>query len=242
LAAIFSLLAQKMGGTLPSDFLTWLEVLLGGEKGLLACDDNPYNYYTYLNDALRRQGLSSMDVDKIKIWSADFPKEHPACGRWILPPHRFTIQYDDHDQQSPGSSSRDMADKGSVLVKEKDIGKHRRFNVELFTRTDADWKIRMVFSSYSFTLNGESKGMPDGGSDCSKYRGAQDVRRCKGMTYRPAYVAEACGYSVVDEQGRWIEGEYTRTHRDLSVIQAMRRWMRLPALDVNQLGLSAKCR
>ena len=51
----------------------------------------------------------------------------PICGNWIIPPARFAIQNDDHDQQNDGSSSRDMGDKGSVLIKEKDAGKHRGF-------------------------------------------------------------------------------------------------------------------
>jgi alpha-amylase len=38
-----------MGKNLPDDFISWLEVIIGGEKGLLACDENPYNYYTYLD-------------------------------------------------------------------------------------------------------------------------------------------------------------------------------------------------
>ena len=46
-----------------------------------------------------------------------------------------------HDEQNPGSSSRDMGDKGSVYIKEKDANKHRGFSKELFTRTDGQWKI-----------------------------------------------------------------------------------------------------
>jgi len=33
-----------MGGSLPSDFITYLEVLIGGEKDLLICNPNDYNY------------------------------------------------------------------------------------------------------------------------------------------------------------------------------------------------------
>jgi alpha-amylase len=69
--------------------------------------------------------------------------------------------------QNPGSSSRDMGDKGSVLVKDKDVPLHRAFEVNLFARTDADWKIRLVLSSYSFAASG-AQGPPDGLSDCSR--------------------------------------------------------------------------
>lgn len=90
----------------------------------------------------------------------------PICGYWVVDAQRFAIQNDCHDDQNPGSSSRDMGDKGSVLVREKDINKHRQFEELLFNRNDADWDIRIVLSSYSFMNNG-AMGPPDGKSDCS---------------------------------------------------------------------------
>ena len=38
--------------------------------------------------------------------------------------------------------------------------------MQMFTRTDANWKIKLVLSSYSFINN--AHGYPDGKSDCSK--------------------------------------------------------------------------
>lgn len=32
-----------------------------------------------------------------------------------------------------------MGDKGSVLIKERNVEKHRYFNKELFFRTDGNW-------------------------------------------------------------------------------------------------------
>jgi alpha-amylase len=116
LAAIFGKVQQRLGGSLPADFITWLEVIMGGEKDLLACQSSSYNYYTYLDQVLSSNGISDTDIQKIKIWSSDYPKEMPICGSWILPPTRFVIQNDDHDQQTSGSSSRDMGDQGSVLI------------------------------------------------------------------------------------------------------------------------------
>lgn len=68
LAAIFAKLKANMGGSLPADFITFLEVIIGGEKDLLMCQDNPYNFGStfarYMSDA----GLSSDDIAKVKIW------------------------------------------------------------------------------------------------------------------------------------------------------------------------------
>ena len=46
LTAIFLKLKNDYlgGGDLPASFVTYLEVLIGGEKDLLMCDDGPYNY------------------------------------------------------------------------------------------------------------------------------------------------------------------------------------------------------
>ena len=60
-----------------------------------------------------------------------------------------------------------MGDTGSVLVREKNVDKHRNFNKQLFQRTDGNWQIKLVLSSYSF-MNSGAMGIPDGKSDCSK--------------------------------------------------------------------------
>jgi len=81
---------------------------------------------------MKKAGLSDSDIFKVKIWSSDYPKEFPICGYWVIPSERLAIQNDCHDDQFPGSSSRDMGDKGSVLLKDKDISRHRGFSKQLF--------------------------------------------------------------------------------------------------------------
>ena len=65
---------------------------------------------------MKNSGLSESDINKIKIWESDYPKEFPICGNWVIPSERLVVENDCHDDQNPGSSSRDMGDKGSVLV------------------------------------------------------------------------------------------------------------------------------
>ncbi|KAF7362568.1 Alpha-amylase [Mycena venus] len=255
IAQILARLKRKMGGSFPADFITWLEVIIGGEKSLLACDSNDYNWYLNFNGFMSSAGLIASEIAMVKIWSSDYPKEfresfllrnssserkHLAiCGSWILPPSRFVIQNDDHDQQSPGSSSRDMQSSGSVLIKDKNVATHRAFEVQLFTRTDfpdAGPLVRNVLSSYSFMDNGAA-GFPDGLSDCSGYTGTAS---CISMAKAPAFDANACGYSVV-VNGAWTQGVYTRVHRDLSIVNAMRGWMGLPSITAVAAGLPAGC-
>ncbi len=106
----------------------------------------------------------------------------------------MVIQNDDHDQQNPGSSSRDMGPfgkllnihitfhdlrkkvfffkQGCVLVKNCPENEHRNFETKLFTspngvgNNDNDWPIRFILSSYYLTHGND--GIPDGWSDCSK--------------------------------------------------------------------------
>jgi alpha-amylase len=61
-----------------------------------------------------------------------------------------------------------MGDTGSVLIKEKNVDKHRNFNIQMFTRTDGNWQIRLVLSSYTFYDSTGAYGFPDGHSDCAK--------------------------------------------------------------------------
>lgn len=139
-----------------------------------------------------------------------------------------------------------MADKGSVLLKDKDVDRHRGFEVQLFERTDGDWKIRLILSGYTFMRSG-AQGFPDGHSDCKNYVPnpyTNPNEQCLTVPYTKAYVEDACGYTVYDPPGSktWSEGLYTRVHRDRSIILAMRRWMGLPTQLTNEdLGLNASC-
>jgi alpha-amylase len=240
LAQIFKKLKDNLGGgELPDDFTAYLEVLFGGEKDLLMCGGGDYSYGSPFVNKLKAAGLSDGDVDKIKIWGSDYPKEFPICGYWEITPKRHAIGLDCHDDQNPGSSSRDMGDKGSVYIKERNVEKHRNFNIEMFTRTDADWKIKLLLSSYSFMNNGAG-GFPDGKSDCSACTGEQCKNNCnKSVPYQKAYNPSSTGYDAGDS-GNWKEGTYTRVHRDQAIINAMRQWMGLGNLSSEQLFSTEK--
>ncbi|KAK2943058.1 putative Pancreatic alpha-amylase [Blattamonas nauphoetae] len=218
LAAIFAKFKASLGGNIPEDWITWLEVLTGGESWLLV-RDSEYSFTTGLTREMKAVGLSDADIDKVKIWWSGYPTE-PNNDEGSLSRHRKVIQNDDHDQQSDGSSSRSLHDKGCVLVKDCAPAKHRAYEVKLFedpyeiTDNDNDYPIRMVLSSYYFS--GQSKSIPDGKSDCSLCKVTCDG--CRTRTYAPAYVENAKAYEGTD---------YTRVHRDAEIIAAMRKWMKM---------------
>jgi alpha-amylase len=147
-------IARNLGGSLPDDFIMWLEVLLGGESDLLMCDPaSPYQYGADFAKKMSAAGLSDADVLKVKIWNSGYPKE-PQKGSCGIPLHRSAIQNDDADQQNPGSSSRDMQGTGCVLIKDcSSAAEHRQFEVELFTSPPgaASNAVRCAFSAEIYT-------------------------------------------------------------------------------------------
>jgi alpha-amylase len=235
LAKIFKKLKDNLGGgEYPEDFSAYLEVLFGNEKELLLCGGGDYSYGQPFVDKMKSEGLSDDDIDKIKIWGSDYPKEFPICGYWEITPKRHVIGLDCHDDQNPGSSSMDMQDKGSVYIRERNSEKHRNFNIQMFTRTEADWKMKLLLSSYSFMENGGA-GFPDGKSECSACTGEQCKKNCqKSVPYQKAYNPNSIGYDTGDKSN-WKEGSYTRVHRDQAIINAMRNWMGLEELNEEQL-------
>lgn len=89
---------------------------------------------------------------------------------------------------------------------------------------DNDYPIRLVLSSYYW--QGDSGGVPDGLSDCSKC--TSQCANCRSATYWKAYDAHSCGYDKT----------YTRAHRDLTVVNAMRSWMHLSPISAQDVGLN----
>lgn len=142
---------------------------------------------------------------------------------------RQAIQNDDADQQNPGSSSRDMADTGCVLIKGCQAAKHRSFEVELFTNPPGakdnqnDYPIRLILSSF-YWGDGGTQGIPDGLSDCSLC--TVDCEGCKGMPYQQAFDPTSKGYDTG-------AGKYTRAHRDVTIVNAMRSWMGLSQISLD---------
>lgn len=126
------------------------------------------------------------------------------------------------------------------MIRDKNVPLHRSFEQQLFTRTDGNWQIRLVLSSYTY-MNSGAAGFPDGLSDCVKCTG-QFCAQCKTVPYQAAHDPNVCGYTVFDQSGGWGEGLYTRVHRDKAIIMAMRQWMGLSTQVANaQIGLPDSC-
>lgn len=236
LGAIFAKLKDNLGGTFPNDFIAYLEVMLGGEADLLMCKEGDYNYGpSFVKQMKEINGLTDSDINKIKIIASNYPKEFPKCGDpLIVSKERYVLQVDSHDDQFNTSSSRGIPDETLVLSHNSE--KHRQSNINLFNYkyNDNDFDIKLLLSSYSFSDDG-ALSPPDGKSDCSKCESEQCKNTCtKSMPYSEAYDPNSKGYDCGDSTN-WIGGVYTRVHRDLNIINAMRNWMGLSELKESDL-------
>merc|ERR1712178_655805 len=76
LVGILSKFRRNVGGVLPGDFFTWLEILLGGEADLLMCNaGSGYNFGSYFTGKLRKAGFSESEINQVKTWNSGYPKE-----------------------------------------------------------------------------------------------------------------------------------------------------------------------
>lgn len=73
MAHIMGRFKNKMGGSLPADFITWMEVIIGGELSLMACSGGEFSWYTNFDTKLAAAGLSPEDIQKVKVWSSGKP-------------------------------------------------------------------------------------------------------------------------------------------------------------------------
>jgi hypothetical protein len=92
----------------------------------------------------------------------------------------------------------------------------------MYENTNIYSGIKIVFSSY--TLINRGTGFPDGYSDCSSIGGCE-----KSVPYSKAYDPLSTGY----DSG--IEGNYSRVHRDLIIVNSMRKSINLTELSEDEL-------
>jgi alpha-amylase len=112
----------------------------------------------------------------------------------------------------------------------------------MLTRTDANWQIKLVLSSYTFIELYGAFSFPDGNSDCSRCTAPECYAICKkNMPYSKAHRDDVCGYTCI-ENGQWKSGVYTRVHRDFRIIKALRQFMGLPTnVTPTDVGLPPNC-
>jgi alpha-amylase len=73
-------------------------------------------------------------------------------------------------------------------------------------------------------------GIPDEKSNCSICR--SECVNCKNsIPYKKGYDKNKCGYGDINT------GDYRRVHRDIAIINSMRKWMNMAAINGSVIGL-----
>ena len=229
---IFKKFRYNLGNdSLPIDFIGIIEIQIGnidGEFERLLCDSNYHNFGKYFEEKLE-ETFPSEDVFKFKIEVED--KIDPFCKKNENPQmQRYSWSLENQEIQKHGS--------GGIKEKFTDIEEHYNKYSEML-RDMKEIKIRKIFSSYSLPYNG-GNGFPDGKSDCRNMTGCIIVGgngcTCEGknVPYVKAFERFSTGYDTNDSE-HWIYGNYTRVHRRMPIINAMREWEGLPQLTESEL-------
>ena len=225
LSKILVKLKENLGDELPDDFMIVL-IIENIDINLVLCDDDSIlNYNKVFSYNLKDEGFLKDEIDKIKFWFKGCLSEEryleqyePLCDDELaLDVKRLTISLEYSDDIN-------LADTGyNIYIKNQDIESHRNIYLQkMFGKPKYDWPIRFIYTSYS-VIPGLS-GVPDGKSSCSYCETESCRKYCTNFPYRKAYNPKSKGYDCGNKDN-WIEGEYTRIHRDFLIVNAMRNWM-----------------
>ena len=225
LAEILAIFKSNIGGKLPDDFFTWLEILSGDEADILFAEEGENSFAGGMSKTLKKLGFTDEDIIKVKIWWASYPKNYNV-DNGTVDPKRKVIQNDDHDTQYTDFRGLVDSGRGCILTTGCPVDDHRNFEVKLFEEpfdvddNKNDSPIRMILSSFYTKYNDLTlEGLPDGLSDCTKSC-KNNCDQCKDKSLPE--------FQAYKEDGKAYSGEgFTRVHRDEKIIEAMQKWMEL---------------
>ena len=239
--AIFKKLKNNLGGgEFPNDFLAYLQFdIWFADNIILFCNNNyDYDFGQPLVDKLKNEQFSDNDINKIKLWSSGYSKNFflECNNQWVISENRYILALYIQEIQNVNS--------GDIYINQKKLNEHKKINTQMLKDNRRDWKIKMVFSSYSLMDDG-GNGFPDGKSDCKKCKNQKCKNECtKSVPFQKAYNPLSIGYDSGNET-YWKEGTYTRVHRNIDIVNAMREWMGFEYLTENELyekeRLKANC-
>ena len=240
---ILSKLKNNLGGVFPDDFFAVI-ILENIRMEIIMCDDESGLNFGYpFIDLLEDAGFEDNDIYKIKIWIKGWMEgeiNFPTCDEeWIIEPERHVISLEYSDDIN-------MQNEYTIYIRDKNIEEHRSKTISMFKNDyQINWEIIFIFSTFSVYQG--SSGIPDGKSDITFCATENCKSSCTSrVPYRKAYNPISTGYDTGNAEN-WIEGEYTRIHRDQLIINAMRKWLfpEKPQMTEDQLydgeRLKANC-
>jgi len=220
---IFKKLKSNLGDeNFPDDFMAIFEIEFDNDsdKENYICSDNNefgYKFTSKINENFQN------DINKFKIQiqinsSPKFYNEICNNINWIKP-ERYVIFLENHNNHEYNENN--------INIKLGNINSHKNSYAEMLDKNDNNIKIKIIFSSYSLTSKGA--GFPDGKSDCTSIGCDYPVK------YSKAYDPLSIGYDTGMASNNFKEGNYSRIHRNLEIVNAMRKWLGLNELNDEEL-------
>ena len=220
---IFKKLKNNLGdGNFPDDFMTILEIEFDTdtEKDNYICSNNNEfgsKYTLKINEAFPNDN----NKFKIQVQINNSPKfYHEICSNNIdwIEPERYVLFLENQYNHEYNTNN--------INIKLANMDSHKTSYVEMLAKNDYNIKIKIIFSSYSLTNHGA--GFPDGKSDCT------GIDNCLyPVKYTKAYDPLSIGYDTGTNPIK--EGNYSRIHRNLEIVNSMRKWLGLNELNDEEL-------
>ena len=229
LAKILRYVKDYLGGKLPLDFMV-IFIIEGLKPDIAMCneDETILDFGSYFIDLLKKEGFKDSEIFQIKYWFKgclaydDYIESYaPTCyaekdeellfdvKRWAV-----SLEYSDdinmaHDDYNIYIRSKDKEGHKSILI--NDLFLHPKFN----------YTLKLIFTSYSIE---SVNGVPDGKSEKSFCASASCLQYTTDLPFKRAFYPYSTGYDCGDGEN-WIFGEYSRVHRDIDIVNAMREWL-----------------
>ena len=230
-AKILSQVKYYLGNKLPLDFMVII-ILENLDPGTLFCnEEGTLDFGTTFTQQLKGEGFRESEILQIKIWSKGILTEDPtkyigdydiACGEEEESQLKFNIKR--WTVSLEYSDDINMGDTGyNIYIKDKDVKEHKRILINnMFLHPKFNFSIIFVFSSFSI---GAINGIPDGKSEKSYCATTACLQNVEDLPFKRAFNPHSRGYDCGDGEKDWKIGEYSRVHRDIDVINAMREWI-----------------
>eukprot|EP01017_Pseudomicrothorax_dubius_P025395 TRINITY_DN2745_c0_g1_i4.p1 TRINITY_DN2745_c0_g1~~TRINITY_DN2745_c0_g1_i4.p1 ORF type:complete len:305 (-),score=33.89 TRINITY_DN2745_c0_g1_i4:529-1443(-) len=221
---------KRLLGEIPSDFLVYNEMTYDCHFEKVFCYPSEYSFHHNMTVILKEEGWEDHEIHMLKFWVQDYDGYSKACkGVNKLPMTRVLVQNECHDHQNTYGGSI------PIIAVDKNPCKYQRVVAELMRTSQYESEIKLLMTSYWVT-NGY-KGFPDGKSDCGLCRNDICKKYCtNSVPKKDAADPNACPYEGMDGFG------YTRVHRDLAIVRAMREWLGISTqIEMKDIGLRDEC-
>ena len=238
-AKIFRYTKEYLGNKLPLDFLAII-LVENADMDTVLCseDENLIHFGAPFTALLKSEGFKDSEIQQIKLWFKgnlayeDYMSKYDAsCGAenesdLIIDLSRWTVGLEYSDDINMGHEDY------NIYIREQDIQMHKNILInDLFLQPRFNWAIRFVFTSYSIK---DVNGMPDGKSEKSYCASESCVANTVDLPFKRAFNPYSTGYDCGDKNN-WIIGEYSRIHRDIDIVNAMREWTySTPELNITE--------